>query len=421
MATIVYREGRPKPWLAQIKRKGHGVYSRSFGEKRDALTWARKEDLSIDETGRPFTIKQYDNITVGSLAKRYLAEVSPSKASYPTDRSILTNIHRYKIANKSISVVSSKDAADYRDERLKENTTKVVYLDTIRTRSDQTVSPYTVRRAVNTLQHVFEIARAEWGYHNINNPFSRLRIKGSQPRRTRRLEGNELEKLLEATDGCKANKHYIWLAIALAIHTGMRLQEIFNLRYQDIGMIEGPGSPAEKLAKRRIVIRKSKTDYKTGLQGRTIVMSVPARVILGLIMFPQFEEGNSPRPDVEIFPMSKDAFKQVWKRVVRWAGITNLTFHDLRHEAASRFDELGLSKAEHELMMGHKSRDMTSRYVHADLKRIQEKLDGPFYARYKSKVERFKLGLPLLGDETDGMGSREDYPLPVVDLVLSKP
>jgi integrase len=402
MATIVYREGRPKPWLAQIKRKGHGVYSRSFALENDAKVWSRKEDLSIDETGRPFTIKQYENVTVGSLARRYLEEVSPSKASYPTDRSILTNLHKYKIAKKSIAIISSKDAADYRDERLKEG-----------------VSPSTVRRAVNTLQHIFEIARMEWGYHNINNPFNRLRIKGSQPRRTRRLEGNELEKLLEATDGCRTHKDYIWLAIALAVHTGMRLQEIFNIRYQDMGMIEGAGSPAEKLAKRRIVIRKSKTDYKTGLQGRTIVMSVPARVILGLIMFPQFEQGIPIRPELEIFPMNKDAFKQVWKRVVRRAGITNLTFHDLRHEAASRFDELGLSKAEHELMMGHKSRDMTSRYVHADLQRIQARLDGPFYARYPTKVERFKLGLPLLGDEIDDERV-EDYTLPIADLILYK-
>jgi hypothetical protein len=61
---------------------------------------------------------------------------------------------------------------------------------------------------------------------------------------------------------------------------------------------------------------------------------------------------------------------------------------------------------------------MTSRYVHADLNRIQVKLDGPFYARYTTKVERFKLGLPFLGDEIDGTGF--EY-LPVADLVLSKP
>jgi integrase len=402
MATIVYREGRRKPWLAQIKRKGHGVYSRSFALENDAKVWSRKEDLSIDETGRPFTIKQYGNITVGSLALRYLEDVSPSKASFPTDRSILTNLHKYKIAKKSIAIVSGKDAADYRDERLKE-----------------AVSPSTVRRAVNTLQHIFEIASTEWGYHNIRNPFHHLRIKGSQPRRTRRLEGNELEKLLKATDSCRTHKVYIWLAIALAVHTGMRLQEIFNLRYQDIGMVEGQGSPAEKLANRRIIIRKSKTDYQTGLSGRTIVMSIPARVILGLIMFPQ--KDNQLRQELEMFPMGKDAFKQVWRMVVRRAGITNLTFHDLRHEAASRFDELGLSMAEHQLMMGHKGRDMTSRYIHADLRRIQEKLDRPFYARYTSKVERLKLGLPLLGDETEGPVSWDNDFLPVVDLVLSKP
>ena len=47
MATIVYREGRPKPWLAQIKRKGYPVYSRAFVLEAGAQRWARKEEVTI--------------------------------------------------------------------------------------------------------------------------------------------------------------------------------------------------------------------------------------------------------------------------------------------------------------------------------------------------------------------------------------
>jgi hypothetical protein len=77
----------------------------------------------------------------------------------------------------------------------------------------------------------------------------------------------------------------------------------------------------------------------------------------------------------KIFPMVKDAFKQSWADVLKRAKIDNLTFHDLRREAGSRFDAAGLTKGEHDLMMGHSNKDMTSLYVHAHLKSIQDKLD----------------------------------------------
>jgi hypothetical protein len=73
--------------------------------------------------------------------------------------------------------------------------------------------------------------------------------------------------------------------------------------------------------------------------------------------------------------MTKAAFKQSWADVLKRAGISDLTFHDLRREAGSRFDEAGLTKGEQDLMMGHANRDMTSLYVHAYLKSIQDKLD----------------------------------------------
>jgi len=49
---------------------------------------------------------------------------------------------------------------------------------------------------------------------------------------------------------------------------------------------------------------------------------------------------------------------------VRRAGIANLRFHDLRHEAVSRFFEMGLSVPEVALISGHKDPRMLFRYTH---------------------------------------------------------
>jgi integrase len=46
------------------------------------------------------------------------------------------------------------------------------------------------------------------------------------------------------------------------------------------------------------------------------------------------------------------------------AGINDLRFHDLRHEAVTRLFERGLSIAEVAAISGHKELRMLSRYTH---------------------------------------------------------
>jgi integrase len=351
MATIVYRKGRPRPWLCQIKRKGHKTFSKAFELRQHAERWGKEQDRSIDLVGLPLTIKEYESIPLSALVSRYLETISRTKASFETDKIVLTSFLKRPLATKSIAYVTPQDAAAYRDERLTE-----LY-------RGKPISPPTVRREVNTLQHVFEIARTEWGYSNLRNPFRGLRIKGSIRRRTRRLEKGELRKLEIACEACRGpNRWFVRLAIYLAIETGMRLQEIFNLTFNDID-----------LHKRRIIVRKSKTDHVTGREGRTIVLPFLGWWFL-IIHIRPLEERASFNGSDRLFPMTKGAFKQTWSEVIKRAKVKNLTFHDLRREAGSWFDQAGLTKGEHDLMMGHANRDMTSLYIHADLNSIQDKL-----------------------------------------------
>jgi len=389
MATIVYREGRAKPYLTQIHRKGHKVYSKAFELKANAERWAREQERSLETVGLPTTIKEYESITVADLVSRYIEKVTPQKASHKSETIRLQSFLKRDIAKKSIAYVSTQDAASYRDKRLGD------------TFFGKPISPSTIRREVNTLQNIFEIARTEWGYTNLKNPFRGLTIRNANRRRTRRLKEGEIERLIEATNQCYGyNGWFVALAVVLAAETGMRLQEIFNLSLEDIGFSPTTPDPIPALDKRRIVIRKSKTDYKTGEQGRTIVMSCHARNCLMTILALHIRHDISTLTPT-LFPMSKGAFSQAWDGVRRRAGITDLTFHDLRHEAGSRLDQLGLTKGEHDLMMGHKSRDMASLYIHADLKHIQEKLDKPWYEIYKTRRERQIFGLAFRGDEIE--------------------
>mgnify|MGYP001051420067 CR=1 FL=1 len=64
------------------------------------------------------------------------------------------------------------------------------------------------------------------------------------------------------------------------------------------------------------------------------------------------------------FAMTTSAFEQTWRRVLKRADVSNLKFHDLRHEAVSRFFEIGLNIIEVSTISGHKELSMLKRYTH---------------------------------------------------------
>jgi integrase len=71
-----------------------------------------------------------------------------------------------------------------------------------------------------------------------------------------------------------------------------------------------------------------------------------------------------------------DSVENAWRRVLVNAGISNLRFHDLRHEATSRFFERGLSLPEVASITGHKTWQMLRRYTHLRAEDLAAKLAG---------------------------------------------
>jgi integrase len=297
---------------------------------KDAEAWKAEQEQAIDLTGAPLTLddlklivehrkandkKEENPPLVEDIVNKYLAEVTPTKGCRVSETTVLKKFLRESgLAKRRLSELTKTDAYDYRNKRLKE-----IW-------RGKPISPSAVRREVNSIQRVFEVAKEEWGYTDLSNPFRALKIQGGEGiSRERVLRPGEMERLEKACEKCRGNnKSYVPLAIYLAFETGMRLQEIFNLTWQDID-----------LDSRRIEIRKSKTDWKSRKKGRTIVMSVRAmaQFMIEFMAITKVGTGSFPNPNDRIFPMSKDAFKQAWGDVLDRAGITDLTFHDLRHEA----------------------------------------------------------------------------------------
>ena len=69
-----------------------------------------------------------------------------------------------------------------------------------------------------------------------------------------------------------------------------------------------------------------------------------------------------------------DSLENAWRRAVKRAGIEDLRFHDLRHEAVSRLFELGLNPMEVASISGHKTLQMLKRYTHLRASELVKKL-----------------------------------------------
>ncbi len=83
--------------------------------------------------------------------------------------------------------------------------------------------------------------------------------------------------------------------------------------------------------------------------------------------------------DEEVFPgVTGNAANHLWDRIVERANIKDLHFHDLRHEAVSRFFERGLSLPEVALISGHRDFRMLFRYTHLKAEDIALKLSSKF-------------------------------------------
>ena len=163
-------------------------------------------------------------------------------------------------------------------------------------------------------------SRIEWGWPLPDNPISLIRMPKNNPPRERRLKDGEFERLMVAAE--KSRSWYLWPIVILAFETAMRRGEILGLRWEHID-----------LDKKTAFLPMTKNG-----SSRWVPLSDEAFAKLS-----KAPEGRE-RP----FPVTDVAFRQAWDRLRTRANITDLTFHDLRHEAISRMFDRGMKI--HEVM-----------------------------------------------------------------------
>lgn len=315
MATIRKLRGR---WQAMVRRKGTAPRAKSFDSKSVAQRWARTLEAEVDLCRAMPDTRAAESMTVGDLMARYRDKISPLKRSSSSEQQRINALLRRPICYRTLALLTSHDLATYRDARLKE------------------VAPATVVRELNTVSHAIDVARREWGVHLRENPCKLVRRPKTPRGRSRRLRDDEETRLLEAADAGRSR--LMKPIIILALETGMRRGEIVGLRWECVDL------------KRRIAhIPVTKNDSP-----RDVPLSVRATSTLKALA----------RTDMRVFPCSGHSVQQAWEHLRRRAGVPDLKFHDLRHEAVSRLFERGLNVLEVSAISGHKELRMLARYTH---------------------------------------------------------
>ncbi len=328
MATIRRRKSR---WQVQIRRQGHQL-SRTFRPRADAELWARQLEADLDRGGLPTDSRKLRVHTLGDLLKRYEAEVVPRKRSADREVYMLRVILRHPVARVPLHLLTTTEIAKYRDHRL------------------ALVKSDSVRRELAVVRHCIEVARNEWGFGLPLNPVQQVKMPRAGNPRERRAHPGELEKLLKA---CEASRNR-WLpaVIHLAVETGMRRSELLAMRWDDVD-----------LDARTVLLRNTKNGFP-----RTVPLSPPALNVIK----------DMPHCGPTVFSISPNALRLAWERLRRRAGVLELRFHDLRHEAVSRFFERGLNVPEVAMISGHRDPRMLFRYTHPRPEEVAAKLSASF-------------------------------------------
>jgi len=317
MASIVKRG--PNQWQVKIRRTSQPIVSKTFFSKPEAERWARKQEVKMDE-GKHQAKRDNHNITFAELLTRYRDEITIHKKSKVSEINKIENLLKLPMFKKRIRNVTSSDIANYRDQRLKD------------------VKGSTVIKDINLMGHCIDIAIKEWGVNLANNPVRRIRRPTVDKPRDRRLNSGEEKRLF---DTIEKHSRLTWLRqiVIIAIETAMRRGEILNMQWHHVDF-----------EKRTVHL----PDTKNG-ETRDVPLSEKAIEILN-----EISKDKTPF----IFPISPDSLKKAYQRVIKKSGIEGLRFHDLRHEATSRFFELGLNTMQVSAITGHKDLAMLKRYTH---------------------------------------------------------
>lgn len=309
----------PYQWRVKIRKKGFSSLTKTFSDKKNAETWARKTESEM-ERGIFISSSVAEQTSVAEILDRYEKEVFPRLSDGGKRERFRLALLKTNFGHLSLAALRSNHVAAYRDQRQKQ------------------VSPQSVKHEMGLLNRVLKFAQIDCGiYFPHGLPTALVRMPRLPVGRDRRLRAGEEQRLIDAAIASKS--HEIGKIFLFAQETAARRGEIAAMRWEHVD-----------LDRQTWYIPKTKNGIP-----RTIPLSPKAVELLrGLIR----------RIDGSVWGVQEDSITQAFGRICQQAEIKDLRFHDLRHEATSRLFEQGWELMDVAAITGHKDLRMLLRYTH---------------------------------------------------------
>jgi integrase len=188
----------------------------SEGYTAQMAAQVRGERIRTVRHGKELPQKSGDRTLNRVWEKEYKAEKS-GKKTYQDDCWRFDKHIKPVFGNKRLSVISSAQINKFKNDLLKK----------------KNLSAQTTTHVLNLIKSAFNVAHRN-GLFNSDNPVAKVKYPSTKnTNRLRYLEKEEAEKLLTTLKG---SSRTIYEMAYLSLYTGMRADEIFNLRWQDIDL-----------------------------------------------------------------------------------------------------------------------------------------------------------------------------------------
>ena len=339
MASI---QKRGNYWRVQIRRKDYPPISSTFDTKAEATLWAAQQEKLLNEQTPERVVKRLrdQDYRLKDAFDRYIVEILPGKkpTTQERDKGSIRRLCR-----------------DYGDVAL----TKIdgQTLSAMIRQWQTTLSANSIRLYLAHLSHLYNIARKEWGMVDLINPVELVRKPKLPQGRDRRLIGDEEERLLSA---CAAMNPELADIVIIAIETAMRQGEILGLEWRHVHWLDHTVYlPDTKNGTARLVPLSERAEAALQRQQQRATG----------------KDGKGLHP-ARVWRYTSDGMRASYAKAMKKAGITGLTFHDLRHEATSRLCEKGIPIMTVQAITGHKSTQMMKRYTHISGKVLVDAVRG---------------------------------------------
>lgn len=199
-----------------------------------------------------------------------------------------------------------------------------------------------------------------------------IRLDPESPREERFTSEEAERKLFGA-----ANPHLRGVLTAM-LETCCRPGEILSLQWQDVD-----------LAAREITIRAEKAKTR-----RARRLPISSRLLAVLEMRRHDPSGHPFPPESYVFGNQigerVTSIRTAWENAREAAGLTGFQLRDLRHEAASRFEEAGVLTTDVSKFLGHRNLSTTTRYLNTTSRRLRMALLRLEQARAESLANSCK-------------------------------